>query len=169
MKAISFVLWVNKFTEPGGNGVLPRIISRASDKHELAMDSGHMARGNFALYAGGITGWNKGMPIKGKKWHHIAVTYDGKVFDMYLDGKLQGDYQIKAPGKLALAGPFYVGSRHTGLGEAYLGLVDELAVYSGVLEEKKIKEIIENGVQGQFAVDAKRKLASTWGKLKSQF
>ncbi|MEC9259575.1 MAG: hypothetical protein VX541_13830, partial [Candidatus Poribacteria bacterium] len=64
MKAISFVLWVNKFTEPGGNGVLPRIISRASDKHELAMDSGHMARGNFALYAGGITGWNKGMPIK---------------------------------------------------------------------------------------------------------
>ncbi|MEC9257795.1 MAG: LamG-like jellyroll fold domain-containing protein, partial [Candidatus Poribacteria bacterium] len=98
-----------------------------------------------------------------------AVTYDGKVFDMYLDGKLQGDYQIKAPGKLALAGPFYVGSRHTGLGEDYLGLVDELAVYSGVLEEKKIKEIIENGVQGQFAVDAKRKLASTWGKLKSQF
>ena len=169
MKAISFVLWVNKFTEPGGNGVLPRIISRASDKHELAMDSGHMARGNFALYAGGITGWNKGMPIKEKKWHHIAVTYDGKVFDMYLDGKLQGDYQIKAPGKLALAGPFYVGSRHTGLGEDYLGLVDELAVYSGVLGEKKIKEIIENGVQDQFAVDAKRKLASTWGKLKSQF
>ena len=47
--------------------------------------------------------------------------------------------------------------------------MDELAVYSGVLGEKKIKEIIENGVQDQFAVDAKRKLASTWGKLKSQF
>ena len=111
----------------------------------------------------------KGCQSKEKQWHHIAVTYDGKVFDMYLDGELQGDYQIKAPGKLALAGPFYVGSRHTGLGEDYSGLVDELAVYSGVLGEKKIKEIIENGVQDQFAVDAKRKLASTWGKLKSQF
>ena len=61
IKEISFAMWVNKFTEPGGNGKLPRIISRAGDKHELAMDSGHMKRGNFALYAGGITGWNKGM------------------------------------------------------------------------------------------------------------
>ena len=168
LKEISFAMWVNKFDEPGGNGTLPRIISRAGDKHELAMDSGHMQRGNFALYAGGITGWNKGMPIKEKQWHHIAVTYDGKVFNMYLNGKLQDDYQIKAPGKLALAGPFYVGSRHTGLGEDYLGLVDELAVYSGVLGQKKINEIIENGVQDQFAVDAKRKLASTWGELKIQ-
>tara|TARA_B100000745_G_scaffold294700_2_gene238009 strand:- start:2904 stop:3053 length:150 start_codon:yes stop_codon:yes gene_type:complete len=49
-----------------------------------------------------------------------------------------------------------------------LGLADELAVYSGILGQAKIKEIIENGVLGQFAVDAKRKLASTWGELKSQ-
>ena len=141
MKKISFALWVNKFDEPGGNGTLPRIISRHADKHELAMDSGHMQRGNFALYAGGITGWNKGMPIKEKQWHHIVVTYDGKVFNMYLNGKLEEDYQIKAPGKLALAGPFYVGSRHTGLGEDYLGLVDELAVYLGVLGEKKSRRL----------------------------
>jgi len=168
LKEISFVMWANKFTEPGGNGTLPRMISRAGDKHELAMDSGHMQKGNFALYAGGITGWNKGMPVKEKQWHHIVVTYDGKVFDMYLDGKLQRDYQIKAPGKLALTGPLYVGSRHTGLGEDYFGLLDELAVYSGVLGEKKIKEIMENGVLDQFAVDAKRKLASTWGEIKNR-
>ena len=65
-----------------------------------------------------------------------------------------------------MQGPFYVGSRHTGLGEDYLGLVDELAVYSGILKVQRIKEIIEKGVQGQFAVDAKRKLATTWGSLK---
>ena len=50
-----------------------------------------------------------------------------------------------------------------------MGLVDELAVYSGVLGEKKIKEITENGVLDQFAVDAKRKLASTWERLKDSF
>ena len=166
---ISIALWVNKFTEKGGNGLLPRIISRGpNDQLELAMDSGHMQMGNFAVYARGITGWNKGMPVKEKQWHHITLTYNGKVFDMYLDGKRQDDYQIKANGKLSMQGPFYVGSRHTGIGEDYLGLVDELAVYSGILGQAKIKEIIENGVQGQFAVDAKRKLASTWGELKSQ-
>ena len=47
-----------------------------------------------------------------------------------------------------------------------MGLVDELAVYSGILKVQRIKEIIEKGVQGQFAVDAKRKLATTWGSLK---
>ena len=46
--------------------------------------------------------------------------------------------------------------------------MDELAVYSGVLGEQKIKEIMENGVLDQFAVDAKRKLASTWGEIKSR-
>ena len=30
------------------------------------MDSGHTQKGNFAIYARGITGWNKGMPAKGK-------------------------------------------------------------------------------------------------------
>ena len=164
---ISIAMWVNKFTETGGNGLLPRIISRGpNDQLELAMDSGHKQKGSFAVYARGITGWNQGMPVKEKEWHHIALTYDGKVFDMYLNGKRQDDYQIKAPGKLSMQGPFYVGSRHTGLGEDYLGLVDELAVYSGILKVQRIKEIIEKGVQGQFAVDAKRKLATTWGSLK---
>ena len=65
---ISFALWVNKFTETGGNGLLPRIISRGpNDQLELAMDSGHKQKGSFAVYARGITGWNKGMPAKGKR------------------------------------------------------------------------------------------------------
>ncbi len=34
---ISFVMWVKKANEAGGTGTLPRIISRASDLHELAM------------------------------------------------------------------------------------------------------------------------------------
>ena len=64
---ISFALWVNKSTETGGNGLLPCIISRAQDQHELAMDSSHIQKGIFAVYAREITGWNKGMPAKGKR------------------------------------------------------------------------------------------------------
>ena len=112
----------------------------------------------------GITGWNKGMSVKEKQWHHITLTYNGKVFDMYLDGKRQDDYQIKANGKLSMQGPFYVGSRHTGIGEDYLGLVDELAVYSGILGQAKIKEIMENGVLGQFAVDGQKEVSFNLGR-----
>ena len=64
---ISIAMWANKFTETGGNGLLPRIISRGpNDQLELAMDSGHKQKGSFAVYARGITGWNQGMPVKEK-------------------------------------------------------------------------------------------------------
>ena len=165
---ISFVLWVNKGDEAGGVGTLPRIISRGpNDAHELAMDSGHITRGNFAIYFRDVIGWTGGMPVKHKEWHHIALTYDGKAFKMYLDGKVAKEHKHAA--KKTFVGPLYVGSRHAlGSNEYYLGLVDELALYAEVLNEKTINQIMTEGVQGQFAVDSVGKLALTWGSIKTR-
>lgn len=165
---ISFVLWVNKGDEAGGVGTLPRIISRGpNDAHELAMDSGHITRGNFAIYFRDVIGWTGGMPVKHKEWHHIALTYDGKAFKMYLDGKMAKEHKHAA--KKVFGGPLYVGSRHAlGSNEYYLGLVDELAIYAEVLDEKAINQIMTEGVQGQFAVEPVDKLALTWGSIKTK-
>jgi hypothetical protein len=164
---ISFVMWVNKADEAGGVGTLPRIISRVGDVHELAMDSGHITRGNFAIYFGGIIGWTGEMPVKEKEWHHIALTHDGAAFKIYLDGKLENEHKNGA--KKTFAGPLYVGSRHDlGSNEYYGGLLDELALYADVLDEKTINQIMEEGVQGQFAVESAGKLALTWGSIKTR-
>ncbi|MBM3241362.1 LamG domain-containing protein [Candidatus Poribacteria bacterium] len=163
---ISFVMWVNNADEAGGIGTLPRIISRTGDQHELAMDSGNIKRGNFAYYFGGNPGWTSAMKVPPNEWHHIALTFDGKAFKIYLDGKQESEFQ--GGGKKNFTGITYVGSRHTGLGESYAGLLDELAIYAGVLDQKKIEEIINEGVLNQFAVEPAGKLVLTWGNIKTR-
>ena len=163
---ISFVMWVKKADEAGGTGTLPRIISRAADVHELAMDSGHMVRGNFAIYFGNNPGWTSCMPVD-LDWRHIAVTFDGGTFNVYLDG--EPAFELKVGGPRTFSGTFYVGGRCAG-GECYEGLLDELGVYAGVLTQKEVAEIMTGGVLGQLlAVSPHNKLASTWGSIKSKY
>ena len=161
---VSFVMWLNNADEPGGIGTLPRIISRTGDQHELAMDSGHIQRGHFAYYFGGNPGWTGAMKVTEKKWHHIALTFDGSEFLIYLDGKQESE--LKGGGKKNFTGITYIGSRHTGMDEAYGGLLDELAIYAGVLDQKQIEDIMNEGVLDQFPVEPNGKLATTWGQVK---
>jgi len=165
--AISFAFWTKKNDEIGGTGTLPRIISRQGDLHELAMDSGHLKKGTFAIYFGGAPGWTTCVPID-MEWHHIAVTHDESTFHVYLDGA--DVFQLKGAGPGAYSGAFYVGSRcDLGSKEYYNGLVDELAVYSGALTKDKVNEIMKGGVTGQLlAVSPRSKLAYTWGFIKSE-
>ena len=165
---ISFVMWVKKANEAGGTGTLPRIISRAADVHELAMDSGHMVRGNFAIYFGNNPGWTSCMPVD-LDWHHIAVTFDGSMFNVYLDG--EPAFELKAGAPRTFGGTFYIGSRHDlGTSEYYDGLLDELGVYAGVLSQEQIAEIMTGGVLGQLlAVSPHNGLSSTWGLIKAEY
>jgi hypothetical protein len=160
---ISFVMWIKTANEAGGIGTLPRIISRTGDQHELAMDSGHIKRGHFAYYFGGNPGWTGAMAVSENEWHHIALTFDGSVFTTYLDGKLEGE--LKAGSARTFTGVTYIGSRHTGLGESYAGLLDELAIYAGVLDDRTIQEVMEKGVIPS-AVSVEGKIATAWGRLK---
>lgn len=160
---ISFVMWLNNANEAGGIGTLPRIISRTGDQHELAMDSGHIKSGHFAYYFGGNPGWTGAMAVTEKEWHHIALTFDGGVFKVYLDGK--EETELAGGGKKNFTGITYIGSRHTGLGESYAGLLDEVAIYAGVLDQKTIQEVMDKGVIPS-AVSKSKKIATTWSEIK---
>lgn len=166
-KEISFVMWVKKGDEAGGVGTLPRMISRASDLHELAMDSGHLKRGTFAIYFGGNPGWTTCVPVD-MQWHHIAVTGDGSTFTTYLDG--ENVFQIKAAGPGTYKGNLYIGSRHElGSNEYFKGLLDEIGVFAGVLAQNEIVQIMNTGVQGNLlSVSPKyNSLVNTWGNIKT--
>lgn len=164
---LSFVMWVKKSGE-GGTGLLPRIISGASDVHELAMDTGHMVAGNFAIYFGGNPGWTTVVPVD-EEWHHIALTADGSEFHVYLDG--EDVFELQAGVPKTFTGTIYIGSRHDlGSAEFYLGLLDELAMYAGVLTQDQVQDIMEAGVLGDLlAVSPHDRLGSTWGKIKAKY
>lgn len=164
---ISFVMWVKKSGE-GGTGLLPRIISAIGDVHELAMDTGHMVAGNFAIYFGGAPGWTTVVPVD-EDWHHIALTFDGSVFHVYLDG--EDVFELNAGSSKVFTGTLYVGSRHDlGSNEFYLGLLDELAIYQGALTQEQVQDIMEAGVLGDLlAVSPHDRLGSTWGEIKAKY
>jgi hypothetical protein len=129
------------------------------------MDSGHMVRGNFAYYFGGNPAWTSGMPVD-MEWRHIALTSDGDEFKLYLDGEEAA--LLPAAAAKQYTGTIYIGSRHTGMDEAYAGLLDELAIYAGVLDQAAIQHIIDEGVMDQLPVEAAGRLARVWGDLKNR-
>ena len=165
---ISFVMWVKKADEGGGTGTLPRIISRSGDQHELAIDNGHLQLGNFDIYFGANPGWTTCMPVD-LDWHHIALTYDGDEFIVYLDG--ENAFDLAAAGARTFTGTLYIGSRHDlSTAEFYMGLLDELAIFPVALTHEQVVEIMTGGVTGELlAVSPHSKLGSTWGAIKANY
>ena len=102
-----------------------------------------------------------------KKWVHIAGTYDGKSGEgkIYIDGVLDGEGKIDGdivPNNDVLwlgrgAGPFLEGR------------MDEVRISNIARSEQEIQELMNKGIEGVLAVKPQDKLATTWGKLKSDF
>ena len=101
------------------------------------------------------------------KWHHIGGTYDGKEVKVYIDGEEEASNAAAGPFK---TGAKYIGSRDDKQ-EAYTGLIDEIAFFNVALSENDMKAIAESGLSialGFAAVSPQAKLATVWGKLKSE-
>ena len=67
------------------------------------------------------------MPLKANQWQHVAVTYDGSLYTLYLDGKKDGssaaanhDWNMIGIGGLS------------GDTETFIGLIDEVKIYQNV-------------------------------------
>jgi len=80
-------------------------------------------------------------------WHHYAVTWDGKTLGVYLDGTLRG---TKAE-RIRPGGKIYVGAASYG-SRAYYGLtgrIDEVAVFSRVLSQAEVQQLVKMGNEGK--------------------
>jgi len=98
------------------------------------------------------------------EWHHIALVYDGKTGNYYLDGSSEADGNLT--GKINIvANPVVMG--HNGKnGEWYSGLIDEVAIFNVALTKDDIKTIMTKGLEGATAVSPSGKLTTTWGNIK---
>ena len=103
------------------------------------------------------------MPLK--KWTHIAGTYDGKSGEgkIYINGALDGEGKIGGnivPNNDVL----WLGR---GAGPFLQGRTDEVRISNIARSEQEIQELMNKGIEGVLAVKSQDKLATTWGKLKS--
>lgn len=100
-------------------------------------------------------------PVLGKtpldlgRWHHVAATYDGAHFRLYLDGELDAELPLTAT-------PRYDSIQHFGLGVAinslgataggFVGAMDEVRVYSRALEAVEIQSSMYASEPGQLGL-----------------
>jgi len=105
-------------------------------------------KGNLGLGLGGSIWGNesKGHQLD-TKWHHYALTWDGKTMRLYVDGGLKATKQ----GKTTPKGVYYVGAANFN-GKAYgafRGIIDEVCIFSRVLSAKDVRALMGHGKKGQ--------------------
>jgi hypothetical protein len=98
-------------------------------------------------------------------WHHVVLSYNGKKGRLYVDGEMLVDQDVSGDMSQSKE-PLHIGDgrdeRH------WNGLIDEVRVYNRGLSEKEVSQNFTIK-SNQLPVEAKGKLAATWGQLKRNF
>lgn len=118
------------------------------------------------LSAGGGSTCATMIPLN--EWQHVVGQVDDGVHRFWLNGENIGEF----PGKSALPGtadtsPVFVGTTAEGANRRFLGLIDEVRIWSRALSEEEVIREMNIGVERGTAVEALDKLATTWGTIKS--
>lgn len=108
---------------------------------------------------------NSYFPVETDKWHHVAVTFDGKTIRVYYDGKNVGEQAQPGPAIDTTGFPLRIGNSGS-LDRPYHGLLDEIRIWSRALDEKEIKWQMERGTQEIVPVEQRSSLATKWAILK---
>ena len=119
------------------------------------------------------TFWNMGQhkdrigkfKFEAKKWYHYAMTYDGKTAEIFANAK-KVDESVEGIKLPPAKGVFYVGTGESpGTWAMEKGIIDEVFAFSRRLKANELKDVMEKGAIPK-AVEAKNKLATSWGNLK---
>ena len=101
------------------------------------------------------------LPATGE-WVHVAFTNDGGTAKIYINGEsvVEGD----VPGTLnANDDPWRIGQDCERLNYVFAGAIDEVRLWNRALSADEINEIMPLPT----AVDARAKLTTTWGSIKT--
>ena len=101
-------------------------------------------------------------PIHNGVWNHAAVTYDGQIWRLYLNGKLDGQVDVGA-NRL----PRWDSIQHAGLGTAMTSTGSAAGFFQGVLDETRIWNVVrtQQEIQDNLGVEltAGAGLLGRWG------
>ncbi len=106
-------------------------------------------------------------------WHHIAVTWDGEEFGVYLDAdELASGVTTPNLGRNPLSDkPLVIGiylptGQHGQWGQFFSGIIDDFVIFSEALDEADINTLMTQGLKGAADIEPLNKLATTWASIK---
>ncbi len=99
------------------------------------------------------------------EWHHIAGTYDGSDFKLYINGKVDAEVSpAKEPDTHDNA--FFIGGCDIG-GYWMSGTIDEIVLYDRPLSENEINELRDDGISVALDIQPNGQLVTTWSQIKA--
>lgn len=97
-------------------------------------------------------------------WVHLATAYSAPEAKIrfYVNGEL--DVENEWGGNPGILDPARIGD--WGQTRQWEGQLDDFVIFRAFLDEADVQAVMENGLEATLSVDAKQKLAVTWGNLK---
>lgn len=167
---ISFMLWINQAEEQPGDH--PRPISKmplyATNKPGFDLITYGVVSTAMQIFYGmsGASRQTTGAVINivDGGWHHLVTMKEGNEIKLYIDGQLDSSSPITEM-DIDNDYPFVVGScAQVAAHVMFKGAVDEVAFYNRALMEDEIESAMQGSIFS--SVEAKGKLAATWGSIK---
>ena len=127
--SITVAMWINPDTLAGDRGFWE--FPGATEQFSFSIQDGYY----HTLIAGQYFGYSAN---PAGEWSHLAVTYDGLVQSIYLDGELRGSNLVSDPASFDISDqPFMIGSGSNGT--TYCdGAIDAVTVWNTVRNEAQI-------------------------------
>jgi hypothetical protein len=84
------------------------------------------------------------------QWYHVAATYDGKIFTLYVNGVLEGMMALTKTIVYDSSIPWTIGStanpyRSLGAPRTFNGVIDEVEIFNRALSQAEIQAIYKYG------------------------
>ena len=116
------------------------VLSRGDDSWR----SSRASTNNFMEAAVGGTSGNYlycVTPVDDGQWHHIAATYNGTTFDIYVDGEL--DASEPSTGQITASSyPLYIGDNSQATGRFWNGLIDDVIIFNRAFSQEEIQQVM---------------------------
>ena len=123
-----------------------------------------------------IEDWHGDIKVSDGDWHHVAVTFDGNMKRIYVDGKV--DVEAATATNNKMIGPKAQRYGFIGIGSeapefngnasptwTFKGLMDEFLMFHRALSDDEVERLYRS--KGDpFAVEPEEKLSITWGEIK---
>jgi len=115
------------------------------DGHGLGMDKwlGWQVSLRMADNTSNNMNWGAGLPML-NTWYHLAMTYDGTVMKMYVNGQLKNSKALT--GKLAVTTRNLCIGSNDGIQKFFNGSIDEVKIFGKALDQTEIQTHFNNKV-----------------------
>jgi hypothetical protein len=118
-----------------------------------------------------------GIKVNFDVFSYVAFRVDipDKLSKFYLNGKMEDEFKMDISGTKMSSNPdggsskISIGAIRYAGGNNWLGIIDELRIWSRILDADEIKKNMETEGKQLLAIERKGKLTTTWGGIKAHW